>query len=63
MQTQETLKQKRITAKSQADDVEAEVAEIKKRYSAQDKEIRAMQKAINAIETKLEQKRSGEETT
>ena len=58
MQNQENCKQKRITAKSQADDVEAEVGEIKKRLSSQQKEINVAQKGINALSNKLEQKRA-----
>jgi len=58
MQSVDNLKTKRITSKSQADDVEAEVAEIKKRINGQQKEMNVIQKAINALDTKLEQKRA-----
>lgn len=58
MQTQERLKQQRLTLKSQIDDMEVEIGEIRKRLSAQQKEIAAMQKGITSCETKLEQKRA-----
>lgn len=58
MQKQENLKQRRLTVKSQADDMEADVAEIRKRLSAQNKECAASHKAITALETKLEQTRA-----
>lgn len=58
MQEQEKLKQNRVISKSKADDIEGEVSEIKKRLTAQNKEITTLQKAINALDTKLEQKRA-----
>ncbi len=58
MQKQEGLKQSRITAKSTVEDKEVEINEVKKRLTAQNKEISSCQKGITAIETKLEQKRA-----
>ncbi|KAK7102755.1 structural maintenance of chromosomes protein 1A-like [Littorina saxatilis] len=58
MQTQERLKQQRLTLKSAVDDMESEISEVRKRLSAQQKEMAAMQKSITALETKLEQKRA-----
>jgi len=58
MQNSEGLKQKRITQKSSVEDIEAEIMEIKKKLNSQMKEINVVQKAINALETKLEQKRT-----
>lgn len=58
MQNQEKLKNSRITVRSQVDDKEGEVAEVRKRLGAQQKEITSSQKGITALETKLEQKRS-----
>ena len=57
MQNQDKLKTQRITVRSQAEDCESEAAEIKKRLTAQNKEITHVQKAITALETKIEQKR------
>ncbi|XP_021341818.1 structural maintenance of chromosomes protein 1A-like [Mizuhopecten yessoensis] len=58
MQTQERLKQQRVTFKSQVEDEESDINEVRKRLSAQQKEISAAQKQINSVETKLEQKRA-----
>lgn len=58
MQSQEKLKQQRLTLKSQVDDMEAEIAEIRKKLTAEQKELAIMQKAITSLETKLEQKRA-----
>lgn len=58
MQNQEGLKQRRILIKSQLDDKESEVQEIRKRLQVQQKEITIHNKAITALETKLEQKRA-----
>ena len=58
MQKQEGLKQKRITTKSQGDDIEGEVNEIRKKLNQQEKECSAVTKQINAIENKLEQKKA-----
>lgn len=58
MQTQERLKQQRVTFKSQVDDEESDISEVRKRLTAQQKEISGAQKQINSVETKLEQKRA-----
>nr|KAG5701912.1 hypothetical protein BaRGS_014977 [Batillaria attramentaria] len=58
MQTQERLKQQRLTLKSQVDDMEGEIGEVRKKLSTQQKEIAVMQKSITSLETKLEQKRA-----
>ena len=58
MQAQEKLKNSRLLMKSQCDDKEAEISDIKKRLNAQQKEINSVQKGITALETKLEQKRA-----
>ena len=58
MQSQERLKQQRLTLKSQVDDMEQEISEVRKRLSVQQKEMAAMQKSITSMETKLEQKRA-----
>lgn len=58
MQTQERLKQQRLTLKSQVDDMEGEIGEVRKKLSSQQKEIASMQKSLTALETKLEQKRA-----
>ena len=58
MQTQDRLKNQRITSKSEVDDIESEIGEIQKRLAAQQKEVAHTQKAINSLETKLEQKRA-----
>ena len=56
MHNQESKKQQRITLKSQIDDIEGEVSEIKKRLQSQHKEVNGVQKQITALETKLEPK-------
>ncbi|CAI9721520.1 maintenance of chromosomes 1A-like [Octopus vulgaris] len=58
MKSQERYKQQRITTKSQIDDIEDVMNEIRKRLSAQQKEITTWQKSIGTIETKLEQKKA-----
>ena len=58
MQSQERYKQQRITTKSQVDDMEDVLNEIRKRLTAQQKEIATWQKSINTLETKLEQKKA-----
>ena len=58
MQSQENLKQRRITLKSEADDKDNDISEIRKRQSAQNKQINSVQKQITSIETKLEHKRA-----
>ena len=58
MQSQEKLKQSRLTTKSQVDDMESDINDIKKKLSAQQKEVSAAQKQINNVETRLEQKRA-----
>uniref|UniRef100_A0A0B7A500 Structural maintenance of chromosomes protein n=1 Tax=Arion vulgaris TaxID=1028688 RepID=A0A0B7A500_9EUPU len=58
MQRQEKLKQNKLTFKSQVDDMEAEINEVRKRLTVQQKEIAAVQKSINALDVKLEQKRA-----
>lgn len=58
MQSQERYKQQRITTKSQVDDMEDVLNEIRKRLTAQQKEIATWQKAINTLETKVEQKKA-----
>ena len=49
---------RRLTLKSQADDLEAEMNDIRKRLTTQQKESNGIQKALTALETKLEQKRA-----
>ncbi|KAL8609913.1 hypothetical protein ACOMHN_016388 [Nucella lapillus] len=58
MQSQERLKQQRLTIKSQVDDMEGEISEVRKKLTSQQKDIAAMQKSINSLDTKLEQKRA-----
>ena len=58
MQKQERLRSQRLTQRSRCDDVEAEVGEVRKRLSAQQKECNATQKAIAALDTKLEHRRA-----
>ena len=58
MQNQERLKNSKITMKSQVDDKEVEIQEVRKRLQSHQKEITAAMKAVNALENKLEQKRS-----
>lgn len=58
MQNQERFKNQRLTLKSEADDAESVINEIKKRLTSQQKEITAMQKQISSIDVKLEQKRA-----
>ena len=58
MQGQERLKTQRLMQRSQLDDLEGEVSEIRKRLQAQQKEVNTVQKAITALETKLEHKRA-----
>lgn len=54
----ERLKQQRLTVKSEVDDIEGVVSDIKKRMTNQNKEINTVQKSITVMETKLEQKRA-----
>ena len=49
---------RRLTLKSQADDLEAEMNDIRKRLTTQQKESNGIQKALSALEIKLEQKRA-----
>ncbi|XP_046363466.1 structural maintenance of chromosomes protein 1A-like [Haliotis rufescens] len=58
MQNMERLKQQRLTVKSEVDDIEGVVSDIKKRMTNQNKEINTVQKSITVMETKLEQKRA-----
>ena len=58
MQQQERLKNQRITTRSQAEECEGEGSDIKKRLAAQNKEITHVQKAITALETRIEQRRA-----
>lgn len=58
MQRQERLKQNKLTYKSQVDDMEAEINEVRKRLTVQQKEIAGVQKNINQMEVKLEQRRA-----
>ncbi|XP_064632615.1 structural maintenance of chromosomes protein 1A-like [Lineus longissimus] len=58
MQTQENLKQRKISVKSAVEDKEGEVVDIRKRASAHNKQISHIQKQINSMETKLEQKKA-----
>ncbi len=58
MQKLESLKQRKITSKSVVDDKEGEINEVRKRAALQAKEIVGYQKAVTALETKLEQKRA-----
>jgi len=58
MQGQEQMKMRRLTLKSQADDLEAEINDIRKRLTTQQKESNGVQKALSALEVKLEQKRA-----
>ena len=58
MQNQERVKQQKLMLKSQVDDIESEIMEIRKRLSAQQKECHSVQKMITALETKLEQKKA-----
>lgn len=52
------MKQQKLLQKSSADDVDAVITEIRKRLSAQTKDVAAVQKAITALEIKLEQKKA-----
>ena len=58
MQKADKCKQQRLTVKSQVDDFETQINDIKKRLTAQNKEIAAVQKQTTGFETKLEQKRA-----
>jgi len=58
MQSQEQMKMRRLTLKSQADDLEAEMNDIRKRLTTQQKESNGLQKALTSLEVKLEQKRA-----
>lgn len=58
MQRQEKLKQNKLTYKSQVEDSEGEINEVRKRLTVQQKEIAAVQKGLNQLEVKLEQKRA-----
>jgi len=58
MQGQEQMKMRRLTLKSQADDLEAEMNDIRKRLVTQQKESNGIQKVLTALEIKLEQKRA-----
>jgi len=58
MQNQEQMKMKRLTLKSQCDDFESEMTDIRKRLATQQKDSVAIQKTITALEIKLEQKRA-----
>ena len=58
MQNQEQLKQRKLVVKSQADDVDSEVNEIRKRLTSQQKEVGSVQKTITALEIKVEQKKA-----
>lgn len=58
MQNQEHMKMKRLTLKSQIDDFESEMSEIRKRLASQQKDCASVQKTITALEIKLEQKRA-----
>ena len=49
---------RRLTLKSQADDLEAEMNDIRKRLTTQQKESSGIQKSLTALEIKLEQKRA-----
>ena len=57
MQRQDKLKQNKLTHKSQVDDSEGEITEVRKRLAVQQKEVAAVQKGINQLEVKLEQRR------
>ena len=58
MQGQEQMKQQKLQLKSQADDVDSDISEIRKRLSAQSKDVASVQKTITALEIKVEQKRA-----
>lgn len=58
MQSQEQMKMRRLTLKSQADDLEAEMNDIRKRLTTQQKESNGIQKALTALDIKLEQKKA-----
>jgi len=57
MQQQKELKQNKLTYKSQVEDAEGEITEVRKRLTVQQKEVAAVQKGINQLEVKLEQRR------
>jgi structural maintenance of chromosome 1 len=58
MQSQEQMKMRKLTVKSQADDIEAEMTDVRKRLASEQKEVANIQKTITALEIKLEQKRA-----
>ena len=58
MQSQDQMKQQKLLLKSQADDVDADINEIRKRLTTQSKDVTAVQKTITALEIKLEQKKA-----
>ena len=58
MQSLEKQKHQRLTLKSQVDDMEGSIGEVRKRLSAHQKTISATQKSITSLETKQEQKRA-----
>lgn len=58
MSTREKLNNTRLTTKSQNDDIENTINEIRKRLASHQKDMTVIQKAITAQETRLEQKRA-----
>ena len=57
MQSQEALKQRRISVKTRVDECEGDVSNVRKRLQQHNKEISSVSKQITALENKLEQKR------
>ena len=58
LNSKEELNTRKTTLKAQFEQVELEISEVKKRLSAQFKEINVLQKTMTGIENRLEQKRS-----
>lgn len=58
MASEEKAKQQKRSLKSQADDLETEMAEVHKRLNAHQKDLTQIQKNLAALETKQEQKRA-----
>ena len=57
MQKQEAAKQRRITIKSQVEEFDGQLNEIRKRLQAHNKDVSHLTKQVSALENKLEQKR------
>ena len=57
LQKQESAKQRRIMVKSQVEEFDGQLNEIRKRLQAHNKDVSHLTKQVSALENKLEQKR------